>query len=82
MRRLICTLLLTLGAAQSAQAQASGPVLTLDEAIRLALRNNPLYLQSTTSQQRAGAALRASRGQLLPQLSTSFGSSYREGRPQ
>ena len=81
MRRLICTLLL-LAAAQPALAQASGPVLTLEEAIRLALRNNPLYLQSTTSQQRAGAALRAARGQLLPQFSTSFGSSYREGRPQ
>ncbi len=81
MRRLICTLL-TIGAAHVAQAQASGPVLTLDEAIRLALRNNPQYLQTTSSQQRASAALRAARGQFLPNLSTGFGSSYREGRPQ
>lgn len=81
MRRILCTLL-TLGAAQVAQAQGAGPVLSLDEAIRLALRNNPTYLQTTTTQERAGAALRAARGQLLPSISTGFGSSYREGRPQ
>lgn len=86
MRRLICTLLL-LGAAPLAQAaaqapQVSGPVLTLDEAIRLALRNNPTYLQTGSSRQRAAAALRAAKGQLLPSVRTSFGSSYREGRQQ
>lgn len=83
MRRLICTLL-ALGAAHVAEAQSqpAGPVLTLEEAVRLAIRNNPQYLQSTTAQQRAGAALRNARGQLLPSLRTSFGSSYREGRQQ
>ncbi|MBK6306425.1 MAG: TolC family protein [Gemmatimonadetes bacterium] len=83
MRRLICTLLV-LGAAPFAHvsAQASGPVLTLDEAIRLAVRNNPQYLQTGSSRQRAAAALRASKGQLLPTVRTSFGSSYREGRQQ
>lgn len=83
MRRLICTLLV-FGAAHAARAQAptAGPVLPLDEAIRLAIRNNPQFLQSGTARQRAAAALRAANGQLLPSLRTSFGSSYREGRQQ
>jgi len=86
MRRLICTLLF-LGAAPLSQVaaqapQASGPVLTLDEAIRLAVRNNPTYLQTGSNRQRAAAALRAAKGQLLPSVRTSFGSSYREGRQQ
>jgi len=57
-------------------------VLTLDEAIRLAVRNNPQYLQSGSNRIRAAAALRSARGQLLPSVRTSFGSSYREGRQQ
>ena len=83
MRRLIC-ILFALGTAQRAQAQgpATGPVLTVDEAIRLAVRNNPQFLQSTTNRQRAGAALRSAGGALLPQVRSSFGSSYREGRQQ
>lgn len=83
MRRLICTLLVLAAApALQAQAPASGPVLTLDEAIRLAVRNNPQYLQSGSNRIRAAAALRSARGQLLPSVRTSFGSSYREGRQQ
>ena len=83
MRRLLC-ILFALGTAQRAQAQgpATGPVLTVDEAIRLAVRNNPQFLQSTTNRQRAGAALRSAGGALLPQVRSSFGSSYREGRQQ
>ncbi|MEP7382010.1 MAG: TolC family protein [Gemmatimonadota bacterium] len=83
MRRLICTLLV-FGAAHAAHAQApaAGAVLPLDEAIRLAIRNNPQFLQSGTARQRAAAALRAANGQLLPRVQTSFGSSYREGRQQ
>lgn len=83
MRRLICTLLLV-GTAPLAQAQqaTTGPVLPLDEAIRLAIRNNPQFLQTGTARQRAAAALRAANGQLLPSVRTSFGSSYREGRQQ
>jgi outer membrane protein len=85
MRRLIFTLC-AVGSAQLAQAQtptqAAGPVLPLEEAIRLAVRNNPTFLHSTTARQRAGAQLRSAYGQLLPSVRTSFGSSYREGRPQ
>jgi len=83
MRRLLCTLLVV-GTAHLAQAQqpTTGPVLPLDEAIRLAMRNNPQFLQTGTARQRAAAALRAAGGQLLPTVRTSFGSSYREGRQQ
>lgn len=83
MRRLICTLLV-FGAAHTAHAQApaAGPVLPLDEAIRLAIQNNPQFLQTGTARQRAAAALRAANGNLLPSLRASFGSSYREGRQQ
>lgn len=83
MRRLIGTLLvLATAPAVQAQAPTTGSVLTLDEAIRLAVRNNPQFLQSGSSRMRAAAALRAAQGQLLPSVRTSFGSSYREGRQQ
>lgn len=65
-----------------AAAQGDGPVLTLAEAIQLALKNNPGYLLTTTGRTRAGAAVRSAYGNLLPSASTSFGSSYREGRQQ
>ena len=83
MRQLI-GILLVVGSVQLAQAQAptTGPVLPLDEAIQLAVRNNPQFLQSGSARQRAAAALRAAKGQLLPVVRSSFGSSYREGRQQ
>lgn len=81
MHRLASSLLLALSPSL-AWAQAASPVLTLEEAVQLAIRNNPTYLQSTTGRTRAGAAMRSAYGALLPSVSTSFGSSYREGRPQ
>lgn len=83
MRRSI-RILLVLVAAPLAPAfgQAGGPVLTLDEAIRLAVRNNPTYLLTGSGRIRAAAQLRTAQGQLLPSVRTSFGSSYREGRQQ
>jgi len=71
-------------AAQVPQTQApqAGPVLTLEEAVRLATRNNPIHQQTHTARARAGSTLRSSYGALLPSVSTSFGSQYREGRPQ
>jgi outer membrane protein len=84
--RLVTCALLIMGATNSAVAQArdtaAGPVLTLEEAIGLARRNNPVHLQSLTAQQRAGASLRSAYGQLLPSFDTNFGTSYREGKPQ
>ena len=58
------------------------PVLTLEEAIVLARRNNPIYLQSVNAQRRAGAQLLAARGAFLPQIEAQFNSQFREGRQQ
>lgn len=83
MRRIVLTLSLA-GTAftAGAQEQSAGPVLTLDEAVQLAVRNNPQFLMTHSQRNRAGAALRSAYGALLPSMRTSFGSSYREGRQQ
>ena len=65
----------------AAQTQASGPILTLEEAIQLALRNNPDHLTTRSARQRSGSQLRASYGALMPQLSSSFTSSFSKGGP-
>src|SRR5687768_13125955 len=88
MRFAVCALAaLTLTASGPALAQtpdtaAVAPILSLQDAISIARRNNPLFLQSRSARQRAGAALRTSYGVLLPDVSTSFSNSYREGRAQ
>ncbi len=85
--RLVACALLALApvfsaAAQSRDSGAVAPVLSLQDAISIARRNNPLFLQTRSARQRAGAALRTSYGVLLPDVSSSFSSAYREGRPQ
>ena len=82
MRRSVLVLLCLAALASNGAAQATGPVLTLEEAVQLAVKNNPTYLQSTTGRTRAGAAMRSAYGTLLPSVRSSFGSSYREGRQQ
>lgn len=86
MRFTTCALLALAFAApafgQSRDSAAVAPVLTLQDAISIARRNNPDFLQTRTARARAGAALRTSYGVLLPDVSTSFSNSYREGRPQ
>jgi len=85
--RLVACALLALAStapavAQSRDSGAVAPVLSLQDAISIARRNNPVFLQTRSARQRAGAALRTSYGVLLPDVSTSFSSGYREGRPQ
>ena len=86
MRLVACALLALAPAfpavAQSRDSGAVAPILSLQDAITIAGRNNPLFLQTRSARQRAGAALRTSYGVLLPDVSTSFSNSYREGRPQ
>jgi outer membrane protein len=86
MRFVLCALLALAPIApalgQSRDSAATAPVLTLQDAISIARRNNPVFLQSRTARQRAGAALRTSYGVLLPDISTNFSNSFREGRPQ
>lgn len=85
--RFVACALLALASASPALGQArdsstTEPVLSLQDAISIARRNNPLFLQSRSARQRAGAALRTSYGVLLPDVSSSFSNSYREGRLQ
>jgi len=47
-------------------------MLTLADAVRLAHRNNPAFLQSMAARRAAGAGLRAAYGQLLPQASATM----------
>src|SRR5262245_31386300 len=73
-------------AVQSAAAQqpaqtvtAMGPgSLTLDEAVSLARRNNPVFRQTVNSRRAADADVRAARAALLPSVGASFGGRYQE----
>ena len=60
----------------------AGSVLTLDEAITLARRNNPVFLSQTTNRRTADAAVRSARGALLPSADASFGTRYQQGGQQ
>jgi outer membrane protein len=79
--RLLLSALLLAGTVGTAAAQTR-TTLTLAEALEIAKQNNPTYLQSLTGRERASAALRTARGQLLPSADANMGASYREGRPQ
>ncbi|MFN0097200.1 MAG: TolC family protein [Gemmatimonadaceae bacterium] len=75
-------ILLTGLAAPLAGQAPSRASLTLTEALDVAKRNNPQYLQSINGRTRASAAVRSAYGQLIPSADAGFGASYREGRPQ
>ena len=60
----------------------SDSVLTLDEAINVARRNNPVYLSQATSRRTADAAVRSARGAMLPSADASFGTRYQQGGQQ
>lgn len=68
----------------SAPSQPSQPAatLTLDEAISLARRNNPIFLQTANARKTADAQVRSAYGALLPSSSASFSSSYTQGGTQ
>ena len=76
----------TVGLAQqpagSQPAAGPTPVLSLEEAIGLARRNNPAYLQSANDRSVAGAQVRSAYAAFLPRVDASLSTSYREGRPQ
>jgi outer membrane protein len=80
MRHLVSALLFAaFTTTAAAQPQATGPVLSLEESIQLALRNNPTHLQARSARARAGTALRSAYGALLPSVSSSFQGSFRKG---
>src|SRR5215207_7946199 len=67
--------------AQTAQPSPGAP-LTLEEAITIARRSNPVYLQQSNARRTADAAVRSARGALLPSADASFGSRYQQGGQQ
>jgi outer membrane protein len=62
-----------------AQGNTTGPILTIDEAVTLAIRNNPTHLRSISSQARTGAAVRSAYGAFLPRVTSSFNTGFRAG---
>jgi outer membrane protein len=56
--------------------------LSLEEAIRTAQQNNPAFLTVKNNLRNADAAVKTSRGSLLPQLSAGFNTRYTQGGDQ
>lgn len=88
-KRLYLILALLVPAGLSAQAAQSGaaPVaqkttLSLDEAINLARRNNPVHLAVVNNRRTADAAVRTANGQLLPNADASFQAQRQQGGRQ
>jgi outer membrane protein len=68
-----------------AQAPVTAPppaVLTLDEAVATARRNNPAFLQTANDRRVADASLKNAQLSLLPSVSSSFGTDYNQGGRQ
>ena len=81
--RHILTALVVSGIALSAFAQSAPPsTLTLDDALGIARKNNPVYQQQLSGRTRAALALRSAYGAFLPGADASFGTGYRQGKPE
>ena len=63
----------------SAQTQSTGPILTLEEAVQLSIRNNPTHLQTLSARDRSGASVRSAYGDFLPDVNASLGGTFRKG---
>jgi outer membrane protein len=66
----------------TATAPAQRATLSLDEAINLARRNNPIHLATINNRRTADAAVRTARGQLLPNADASFFAQRQQGGRQ
>jgi outer membrane protein len=76
---LLSVTLLAAAAPASAQDRRSvGPVLTLEEAITVASRNNPDHQQVRSNLRSAGAAVRSAYGALLPTADASMQAQYQQ----
>ena len=84
MRILVLALALAVVAPAGAQTGAvpSGALLTLDDAITLARRNNPVFLAQANARRSADASVRSARGALLPSADASFNSRYQQAGQQ
>jgi outer membrane protein len=65
-----------------AQTAAVPDKLSVEQAIELAQANNPQLRQTLNARRSAAAATRSAYGQLLPNVSSNAGLSWREGRQQ
>jgi len=82
MRKLLIALVVS-GVATSAAAQTSvSGTLSLDDAIGIAKKNNPVFQQQLTGRTRAAAALRSAYGAFMPSADASLSSGYRQGKPE
>ncbi|MEO5814007.1 MAG: TolC family protein [Gemmatimonadaceae bacterium] len=86
MRTLVFALVVSAMVPCAIRAQANtaptGAQLTLDEAVSLARRNNPVYLSQASARRTADAAVRSARGALLPSADASFSSRYQQAGQQ
>jgi outer membrane protein len=82
MRRLTLVLLVATSAI-SAGAQGTDRIttLTLDEAITLATRYNPVYLEAVNNRKSTSLGIRTARGAFFPRVTSGLGLSWREGIP-
>lgn len=81
MRNLLTALVIS-GVAATAAAQSAPATLTLDDAIGIAKKNNPVYQQQLSGRTRAALALRSAYGAFLPGADASFGTGYRQGKQE
>ncbi|MCE2454659.1 MAG: TolC family protein [Gemmatimonadetes bacterium] len=77
----VCAVLSITASGVAAQATARGP-LTLDDAIGIATRNNPTYLQSTNDHRVADWDVRNAYSAFLPSISANTGVSWQGGGEQ
>lgn len=78
--RYVFSAILLAAASTTALAQGTtNPILTIDEAVTLAIRNNPTHQRSISALARAGASTRSAYGAFLPSVNSSFGTSFRAG---
>jgi outer membrane protein len=76
------TALVVSGVTLSAAAQSPASTLTLDDAIGIAKKNNPVFQQQLSGRTRAALSLRSAYGAFLPGADASFGTGYRQGKPE
>ena len=61
---------------------SSSATLTLDEAVSVARRNNPVYLSQASARRSADASVRSAKGALLPSADASFSGRYQQAGQQ
>ena len=82
MRKLLLALVVSVVAVRAAAQTTVSGTLTLDDAIGIAKKNNPVFQQQLSGRTRAAAALRSAYGAFLPSADASLSSGYRQGKPE